>query len=161
MKVSTFYKLSTFVLVVLIAYVSAWMRAYSLSDGYFTYAEQQYSTGNLVLALKGMNKQSLRKGDDYFGGYQQVIEAWHSSTLGPRPEAYYHSLEKPKQIIEQLSVEELLEFIDVYVQLDSRYVPVAADQVRVLAKQAGDAGLYNDMTAFLTEAFPRYKQQEI
>ncbi|WP_017077894.1 hypothetical protein [Vibrio splendidus] len=52
-------------------------------------------------------------------------------------------------------------FIEIYVQLDSRYVPSAADQLRYLAKQSGEDELYQKMTEFLAEAFPRYKMKEI
>ncbi|KIF44579.1 hypothetical protein M445_25645 [Vibrio owensii 47666-1] len=161
MKVSTRMKFLALVSVILIAYGSAWMKAYSLSEKYFAYAEEEYSKGNLITALKGMNKLELRIEDEYFGGYQQVLDTWRSSTLGPRPDAYYQSLEKPKQIIEQLSKQQLMEFIEIYVQLDSRYVPTAVDQLRFLAKQSGDIALYEEMTEFLSEAFPRYKQREI
>lgn len=147
--------------VIFIAYGSAWLRAYSLSENYFAYAEQQYKKGELVTALKGMNKLELRIEDEYLGGYQQVIETWRSATLGPKPDVYYQSLEKPALIIEQLNEEQLMAFIEIYVQLDSRYVPSAADQLRYLAKQSGEDELYQEMTEFLAEAFPRYKMKEI
>lgn len=147
--------------VIFIAYGSAWLRAYSLSENYFAYAEQQYKKGDLVTALKGMNKLELRIEDEYLGGYQQVIETWRSATLGPKPDVYYQSLEKPALIIEQLNEEQLMAFIEIYVQLDSRYVPSAADQLRYLAKQSGEDALYQEMTEFLAEAFPRYKMKEI
>ncbi|MEZ8307903.1 hypothetical protein AB6D20_012855 [Vibrio splendidus] len=161
MKVSTGYKLLALASVIFIAYGSAWLRAYSLSENYFEYAEQQYKKGDLVTALKGMNKLELRIEDEYLGGYQQVIETWRSATLGPKPDAYYQSLEKPALIIEQLNEEQLMAFIEIYVQLDSRYVPSAADQLRYLAKQSGEDELYQEMTEFLAEAFPRYKMKEI
>ncbi|CAH8242423.1 hypothetical protein [Vibrio aestuarianus] len=161
MKMSTPVKLLAFAGVIVIAYSSAWMKAHTLSEKYYAYAEEQYSQGHFISALKGMNKLELRIEDDYLGGYQQVLDTWRHSTLGPRPQAYYQSLEKPKQIIEQLSQEQLIEFIEIYVQLDSRYVPTAADQVRFLAKQSGDIDLYLEMTEFLKEAFPRYKQREL
>ena len=161
MKVSTRIKLLILVFIVMIAYGSAWMKEYSLSQKYFGYAEQQYSSGHLIRSLKGMNKLELRIEDEYFGGYQQVIDIWKNSTFGPKPDVYYESLEKPQRIIESLSKQQLMEFIVTYVQLDSHYVTMAADQLRFLAKQSGDTALYTEMTEFLTEAFPHYQQREI
>lgn len=67
MKVSIGYKLLALASVILIAYGSAWLKAYSLSENYFAYAEQQYEQGKLVTALKGMNKLELRIEDEYLG----------------------------------------------------------------------------------------------
>ncbi|MDF2152788.1 hypothetical protein [Vibrio sp. CAU 1672] len=161
MNVSTRVKFLAIMSVLLIAYGSAWLKAYSLSEKYFNYAEQQYSKGNFITALKGMNKLELRIEDEYLGGYQQVIDTWQTAILGPKPDAYYQALEKPRSIIEQLDQGELLEFIGIYVQLDARYVPNAADQLRYLAKQSGDQALYDEMTEFLTEAFPRFQQTQL
>ncbi|ROV59230.1 hypothetical protein EGH82_14730 [Vibrio ponticus] len=145
---------------VLVAYSAAWLKTYNLSQQYFEFAtEQQQQQGNVIIALKGMNKLELRRGDEYLGGYQQVIETWEGAVLGPKPNYYYQALVKPNEIINQLSAKQLEEFIQIYVELDSRYVPEVADQLQQVASDSGNVQLASEMREFLAEAFPYYKAQ--
>jgi len=153
---SNIKKILCLFIVVLLAYSSAWMKAYFLSKSYFEYAQQQQESGNLTLALKGMNKLELRIEDEYLGGYQQIIETWESSVFGIKPDFYYTSLNKPKEILTGLTQDELFSMIDVYIQLDSRYVPDAAYELMYRAGVDHNDVLEGDMHDFLTEAFPNY-----
>ena len=78
-------KLTLIGLFLLVTYCAAWVQAYQMSSAYFEHARQMREQGELVEALKGMNKLELRIDDEYFGGYQQVIETWESSLLRPSP----------------------------------------------------------------------------
>ncbi|RJX71955.1 hypothetical protein DZ860_08980 [Vibrio sinensis] len=145
---------------VLVAYASAWLKAYQLSESYYQFAQQQFQMGNYTTSLKGMNKLELRKGDTYLGGYQQVIETWEGTLIGPKPDFYYRSQMMPAKVMANLNAKELEEFIQIYVELDTRYVPEVADQVRLLASQNGQNDLFKEMTEFLVEAFPYYQRQD-
>lgn len=144
---------------VLVAYSAAWLKTYNLSQQYFEFATEQQQQGNVIIALKGMNKLELRRGDEYLGGYQQVIETWEGAVLGPKPNYYYQALVKPNEIINQLSAKQLEEFIQIYVELDSRYVPEVADQLQQVASDSGNVQLASEMREFLAEAFPYYNAQ--
>ncbi|KEI71494.1 hypothetical protein [Endozoicomonas elysicola] len=149
-------KLSLIGLFLLLAYCAAWITAYRQSSAYFEYAQEQMQQGEWVTALKGMNKLELRLEDPYLGGYQQVIETWESSLLGPRPGFYQQAITAASEVLPKLSDAELLKFIDIYVQLDLRYVPEAAVELQERARQNGDEQLATEMTEFLTEAFPEF-----
>ena len=140
-------------------YGMAWLKVYNQSSDYFEYARQQRDNGNLVFALKGMNKLELRIEDKYLGGYQQVIETWESSMLGPRPDFYELAVKEANEIIPLLNEEQLQSFIEIYVQLDTRYVPDAALELLQKSKVSGNTQLTNEMDEFLTEAFPDFEYQ--
>ncbi|PMO33075.1 hypothetical protein [Vibrio breoganii] len=150
-------KLGLFALLVAIAYGTAWLKTYQLSERYNEYAHQQIEEQNLLIALKGMNKLELRQDDVYLGGFQQVLETWKNSVLGPKPSFYDDAKAMPEKILAQLNQQQLEMFIETYVELDARYVPEAAEQLRILALQNGDSELATEMSEFLLEAFPNYK----
>ncbi|CAH0525324.1 hypothetical protein [Vibrio hippocampi] len=154
-------KLGLFALLVAIAYGSAWLKTYQLSEQYNTYAHQQLEERDLVIALKGMNKLELRQGDLYFGGFQQVLETWENSVLGPKPSFYDDAKVMPEKILAKLNQQQLEMFIETYVELDARYVPEAAERLRVLALQNGDTEMADEMSEFLIEAFPNYKLKSV
>ena len=143
------------------AYSVAWFKAYQLSADYFAYAEQQYAQGHKVEALKGMNKLELRREQVYLGGYQQVVEAWEGAMLGPTPAFYEKAKAQTARILTELSTDQLLAYIEMYVELDMRYVPEAALQLRSLAAEQENRALYQEMDEFLREAFPLYYQQAV
>ena len=143
------------------AYGVAWLKAYQLSADYFDYAEQQYSQGHKIEALKGMNKLELRREQVYRGGYQQVVEAWEGAMLGPKPAFYDKAKAQTALILTELSTNELLAYIEMYVELDMRYVPEAALQLRGLAAEQENRALYQEMDEFLREAFPVYYEQAV
>ena len=138
------------------AYSTAWIQAYQMSSDYFKHAQEVREKGELVTALKGMNKLELRIDDEYLGGYQQVIETWESSILGIRPGFYREAVAASQDILPHLSDDTLLEFIEIYIQLDMRYVPEAARELLKRATVRGDETLAQEMTEFLLEAFPEY-----
>ena len=152
-------KLAVLFSFLLFTYFMAWMKVYNQSSEYFDYARQQQETGNLTVALKGMNKLELRIEDQYLGGYQQVIETWESSLLGPRPDFYFQAVEEAQKIIPQLNEQQLLSFIEIYVQLDTRYVPDAALELLNKSKLSGNTALEQEMDEFLKEAFPDFAYQ--
>lgn len=154
-------KWMAFVAMVLAAYGVAWLKAYNLSSDYFDYANQQYEQGYRVEALKGMNKLELRREERYLGGYQQVVETWEGAMLGPKPAFYEQAQARVDAILPTLTTAELLAFIETYVELDMRYVPEAADQLRHMAGSQGNQVLFEEMDDFLQEAFPTYYQEEI
>ena len=147
-------KLSFLVAFLAFTYVMAWVKAYNQSSEYFEYARQQRDNGNLTYALKGMNKLELRIEEKYLGGYQQVIETWESSIIGPRPDFYDQAVKEADEIIPQLSEQELESFIEIYVQLDTRYVPEAAKELLKKSEHAGNINMAKEMYEFLHEAFP-------
>ncbi|MET4693646.1 hypothetical protein [Endozoicomonas lisbonensis] len=149
-------KLALIGLFLLITYCAAWVKAYQMSSAYVEHALQMHEQGELVEALKGMNKLELRIEDKYLGGYQQVIEAWESSILGLRPAFYQKAIDASQDILPHLSDEALLDFIEIYIQLDLRYVPEAARELLKRARVKGDKALTLEMTEFLQEAFPEY-----
>lgn len=61
----------------------------------------------------------------------------------------------------ELSTNELLAYIEMYVELDMRYVPEAALQLRGLAAEQENRALYQEMDEFLREAFPVYYEQAV
>lgn len=150
-------KLALFALLVATAYGTAWFKAYQLSKQYSIYAHQQLNEHNLLIALKGMNKLELRQGDHYLGGFQQVLETWESSMLGPKPSFYEEAVIMPQKIITQLNQQQLEAFIETYVELDVRYVPEAVEQLRLVALENGNTVLADEMNEFLLEAFPNYQ----
>lgn len=154
---NTYAKWAILMLLIASAYGTAWFKAYQLSYQYFQYANAQLAQGHLISALKGMNKLELRQGETYFGGYQQVIETWEDTLIGPKPWFYSLALHQPRNIISQLNAEQLEVFIQVYVELDVRYVPEVAEQLQLVARQSGDTSLAREMVEFLSEAFPYYQ----
>ncbi|CAH6945083.1 conserved hypothetical protein [Vibrio chagasii] len=150
-------KLGLFALLVAIAYGSAWLQTYQLSEQYNNYAQQQLEEKDLIIALKGMNKLELRQGDEYLGGFQQVLETWEKALLGPSPSFYDEAKAMPEKIIAQLDQHQLEMFIETYVELDARYVPEAAERLRVVALDNGDIVTADEMSEFLLEAFPNYQ----
>ncbi|MGF1682737.1 hypothetical protein [Photobacterium minamisatsumaniensis] len=149
-------KIAMLLAVVLVAYWAAWGKAYFLSKSYFDYAVEQEAAQNYVFALKGMNKLELRIDDEYLGGYQQVIESWEYALFGIRPAFYEKALVAPQRIIPLLSDDDLQAFIDIYVQLDSKYVPEVALMQLKRAQQAGNEELAAEMEEFLSQAFPEF-----
>lgn len=143
--------------VVFVAYWAAWGKAYFLSKSYFDYAQEQEAAGDYIHALKGMSKLELRIDETYLGGYQQVIETWDNAMFGFRPEFYRESLQAPARLIPQFADEDIQDFIDIYVQLDSRYVPEVAYMNLQRARAAGDQELVAEMEEFLTQAFPDFQ----
>ncbi|MGF1735948.1 hypothetical protein [Photobacterium satsumensis] len=156
MTVAQLKKIVLLLSVVLIAYWAAWGKAYFLSKSYFDYAVEQEAAENYVIALKGMNKLELRIDEEYLGGYQQVIEAWEHALFGIRPSFYEEALIAPARLIPQIADEDLQAFIDIYVQLDSKYVPEVAYMQLQRARLAGNEELAAEMDEFLTQAFPDF-----
>ncbi|MGX9522573.1 hypothetical protein ACWX0P_27810 [Vibrio mediterranei] len=150
-----------FVLIVALAYGVAWLKTYNLSSNYFTYAEQQYQQSHYIEALKGKNKLEMRRDDMYLGGYQQVVEAWEGTMFGPKPSFYYQAKLRVEQSLTQLGSDGLLQLIETYVELDSRYIPEAAERLKNKAYAEGDLTLYKEMGEFLHEAFPDFKREEV
>ncbi|WP_413111716.1 hypothetical protein [Thaumasiovibrio sp. DFM-14] len=151
---SNMKKVALLLSVVVIAYWSAWGKTYYLTKRYFDYAVAQEAEGHPVVALKGMNKLELRIEERYFGGYQQVLEAWDSTTFGLRPSFYYQSQQAPQRLLSRLNAAELYAFIDVYVQLDVRYVPEVAHLLMLKSSEQGNEALEAEMRDFLINAFP-------
>lgn len=156
MAVSHLKKIVLLLSVVLVAYWAAWGKAYFLSKSYFDYAADQEAAGNYVIALKGMNKLELRIDEEYLGGYQQVIEAWENALFGIRPAFYEEALVSPARLIPQFADADLQAFIDIYVQLDSKYVPEVAYMQLQRARLVGNDELAAEMEDFLTQAFPYF-----
>ncbi|GEA51850.1 hypothetical protein VIN01S_26540 [Vibrio inusitatus NBRC 102082] len=149
-------RIGLFVSFILIAYFFAWGKVYFLSKSYFEFAQQQEQSGNYVVALKGTNKLEVRIDEVYLGGYQQVIEAWDNVTFGITPSFYDEALKAPERLILKLSDEELYQFVDLYVQLDSKYVPEVAELLLKRATDSNDELLASEMREFLIQAFPDY-----
>ncbi|WP_087019623.1 hypothetical protein [Thaumasiovibrio subtropicus] len=154
-------KIALLLLVVVIAYWSAWGKTYFLTKSYFDYAVAQEAQGAYVEALKGMNKLELRIEEPYLGGYQQVIEAWDNTAFGVRPRFYYEAMDAPERLLPQLDADTLYEFIDVYVQLDVRYVPEVAHLLMNKAAEQGDTAVEEEMRDFLVHAFPDHKLAQL
>lgn len=91
------------VLIILLAYLSAWLMVYQQSKRYFDFAEQRYAAGDYILALKGMNKIELYRHDVYSGGYQQVIDDWRHGMLVYRPDFYYQALARSSDLLARAS----------------------------------------------------------
>ncbi|EAM8615959.1 hypothetical protein BHS62_25630 [Salmonella enterica] len=145
-------------LIIILAYTSTWYMVYRQSKRYFDFAEQQYEEENYILALKGQNKIELYPGDDYFGGYQQVIEGWRFSLFTYKPAFYYKSLERSKDILQKASTNELEYFIKYYVEVDTKYIPEAAGCLLRRYQNVGYKEGEIRMNEFLAEAFPLYSK---
>lgn len=158
---SAWKKLTVIALFIVTAYSSAWLDAYRQSSAYFQYAQEQQADGEWVTVLKGMNKLELRLEDPYLGGYQQVIETWESSILGPQPDFYRQALASAENILPKLTDQQLLDFIEIYIQLDIRYVPEAAAELLKRAKRSNNQLLVAEMSEFLQEAFPEFSQKAV
>lgn len=156
MSVSQLKKIVLLLSVVVVAYWAAWGKAYFLSKSYFDYATEQEAAQNYIIALKGMNKLELRIDEEYLGGYQQVIETWENALFGIRPSFYDEALVAPARLIPQFADEDLQAFIDIYVQLDTKYVPEVAYMQLQRARLAGDEELSAEMEEFLIQAFPYF-----
>ncbi|MGF1792231.1 hypothetical protein L4D21_16640 [Photobacterium profundum] len=154
---SQYKKIAMLLAVILVAYWAAWGKAYFLSKSYFDYAVEQEAAQNYVIALKGMNKLEIRIDEEYLGGYQQVIESWEHALFGIRPAFYEEALVAPQRVIPLLNNDDLQVFIDIYVQLDSKYVPEVALMQLKRAQQAGNEELAAEMKEFLSQAFPEFK----
>ena len=61
-----------------------------------------------------------------------------------------------RDILPHLSNETLLDFIEIYIQLDLRYVPEAVKELLRRARVKNDTDLALEMTEFMQEAFPDY-----
>ena len=160
-SMSTGKKLGLVMLFVLTTYCTAWIHAYQQSSAYFEFAEAMQEQGELIIALKGMNKLEMRIEDTYRGGYQQVIETWENSLLGLRPAFYKKAQVAALDILPHVSEEELLSFIDIYIQLDMRYVPEAARELLHRSLKQNNAELQQEMEEFLVEAFPEYEFEDV
>ncbi|KEQ14990.1 hypothetical protein GZ77_12205 [Endozoicomonas montiporae] len=154
-------KLGLVALLVITTFCTAWIHAYRQSSTYFEFARAMHKQGELVIALKGMNKLEMRIDDEYFGGYQQVIETWESSVFGIRPAFYEQARVAALDILPNVSNGELLEFIDLYIQLDQRYVPEAAHELLKRSLQQGDEEQAAEMEEFMAEAFPEHAINEV
>ncbi|MFZ1873889.1 MAG: hypothetical protein WAU54_14120 [Chania sp.] len=154
MKVKT--GLAALLLIILLAYCSAWLMVYQQSKRYFDFAEQQYAAGNYILALKGLNKIELYSQDAYSGGYQQVIDGWRMGLLVYRPDFYYQALARSTDLLAHASNQELTEFIGTYTEIDTRFIAEAATCLLARYQQQDLSG-QQAMEAFLTEAFPAYQ----
>ncbi|MDR9826994.1 hypothetical protein RCJ22_15395 [Vibrio sp. FNV 38] len=150
----TLLKMGVLVCFVATAFTMAWFKSYNMSLDYFNHAESMRNNGDYVTALKGMNKLELRRTDAYLGGYQQVIETWEETRYAPRPDFFFEAKERVNNIFVHLSTEELLNFIEIYVELDMRYVPAAALVLLERAKFERNNPLALEMEEFLWEAFP-------
>ncbi|NBM54999.1 hypothetical protein GWI68_09400 [Proteus sp. G2669] len=144
---------------IFIAYFTGWYSVYQKSKLYYHFAEQQYEKGNYVLALKGINKIELYPEDDYFGGYQNVIEAWKNGLFVFYPDFYYQALERSQSILQKSSNKELKDFIYTYIEIDIRYIPEAATCLLSRYKKDNNKEGEHEMTQFLNDAFPAYKWQ--
>lgn len=144
------------ILLVSLAYLSAWYKVYQQSKHYFDFAEQQYSEGNYILALKGLNSIELYPNDVYFGGYQQVIDDWQNALFVYRPDFYYKSLERSQTILQKASIDELDQFIKTYTEIETKYVAEAATCLLIRYQQTNNSEGETEMTTFLAEAFPAY-----
>ncbi len=147
------------ILLITLAYLTAWNMVYQQSKDYFDFAEQQYAQDHYILALKGLNKIELYAGDHYSGGYQQVIDDWRNGLFVYRPDFYYQSLERSQTILHQASLEELDTFIKTYTEIDTRYIAEAATCLLSRYQQAKNSEGEAEMFAFLAEAFPDYHWQ--
>ncbi len=154
-------KLSVLVGLVTVAFFYAWLKTYNMSSDYFEFAEAQAEAENYTIALKGMNKLELRRDDVYLGGYQQVIETWEEAVLGYKPDFYYQAKGRVGEMLGKLNEEELMSFIEIYVELDMRYVPEAASILLSRATLNGDIEVANEMDEFLQEAFPHFYRENI
>lgn len=144
-------------LLILIAYITAWFNVYNQSKQYFEYAEEQYKNKNYILALKGMNKIELYPEDHYDGGYQQVVNAWANGLLVYKPNFYYDSVDKSKLILQKATNKELNDFIDTYTEIDTTYIPEAAVCLLSRYEKENNQTGQIEMKTFLGEAFPSYK----
>ena len=147
------------ILLITLAYLTAWNMVYQQSKNYFNFAQQQYAQGDYILALKGLNKIELYAGDNYSGGYQQVIDDWRNGLFVYRPDFYYQSLERSQIILQKASIEELDTFIKTYTEIDTRYIAEAATCLLSRYQQAQNRDGEAEMIAFLAEAFPDYRWQ--
>lgn len=141
------------------AYLTGWYSVYQKSKHYYDFAEQQYQQGHYILALKGMNKIELYPEDNYSGGYQQIIDAWRNGLFVFYPDFYYQAVERSHDLLPKASNEELIEFIQTYTEIDTRYVPDAATCLISRYRQSDDAENEHKMVTFLDEAFPAYQWQ--
>lgn len=108
-----------------------------------------------------MNKLELRRDDVYLGGYQQVIETWEEAVIGFKPDFYYEARNRVGVMLGKLNEEELMSFIEIYVELDMRYVPEAAAILLSRATLNGDIEVATEMDEFLQEAFPRFYRENV
>ncbi|GAM56606.1 putative exported protein precursor [Vibrio ishigakensis] len=154
-------KLSVLFSLVGFAFFYAWLKTYNMSSDYFEFAEAQAKTENYTTALKGMNKLELRRDDVYLGGYQQVIETWEEAVIGFKPDFYYEARNRVGVMLGKLNEEELMSFIEIYVELDMRYVPEAAAILLSRATLNGDIEVATEMDEFLQEAFPRFYRENV
>lgn len=146
-------KLIILTLFVAVTYISAYAKVYQQTANYFHHAQAQEHDGNYIEALKGLDKIDLRIDEDYIGGYQQVIEAWEQSGMKPKPSFYYESQPKPKDIIGKMTNEQLDSFIDVYLELDNKYVLEAAQLRYNRAIAKADTSVAESTAELLTAAF--------
>ena len=144
---------------IFIAYFTGWYSVYQKSKLYYDFAEKQYEQGNYILALKGINKIELYPEDDYFGGYQKVIEAWQNGFFVFYPHFYDKALERSQSILQKSSNNELKDFIYTYIEIDIRYIPEAATCLLSRYKNDNNKDGEHEMTLFLNEAFPTYQWQ--
>lgn len=150
-------KLAGITVVIGICFGVAMLQIYNQSKDYFDYAESQFAQGNYTEALKGMNKLEMRREEVYLGGYQQVLESWESALGGIKPKFYETAKTRIDDILLAMDSEELLHFIEVYVELDIRYVPEATLRFIELSD---DQELVAEMEEFLNEAFPLFNKEE-
>ncbi|WP_404273310.1 hypothetical protein [Yersinia similis] len=144
------------VLIILLAYLSAWLMVYQQSKRYFDFAEQQYAAGDYILALKGMNKIELYRHDVYSGGYQQVIDDWRHGMLVYRPDFYYQALARSSDLLARASDQQLAEFIATYTEIDTRFVAEAATCLLARYRQRDESANQRTMEEYLAEAFPAH-----
>ncbi len=154
---SVYKKLIILVTVISVCFCMAMLKIYNQSKSYFEYAESQYKQKHYIEALKGMNKLEMRREEQYLGGYQQVLESWENAIGGFKPDFYQTAQKRIDETLVAMNSDELLKFIEIYVELDIRYVPEATS---LLINLSDDEELVLEMDAFLKEAFPLYVHDE-
>ncbi|MFA0441964.1 hypothetical protein AB4560_18810 [Vibrio sp. 10N.222.51.C12] len=146
-------RISFLFLFISIAYMLSYAKVYLQSESYYDFALESEHSNNLIEALKGVDKLELRQGESYYGGYQQVIESWENSSFAPKPSIYYRALEKPSIILNEMSDDVLKSFVELYIELDNKYVMDAVLIMHARASAQNDMDEVERTAQLLNEAF--------
>lgn len=109
-------------LVILTAYISAWLGVYNFGKRYMKFAMKMESQGNLIKALEGYEEYDYGKNKyvDY-AGYVRISVMFDTSTSFPKPKIASIAKKKVFKILSSLSTDKLESYFRMVMRKEHPY----------------------------------------
>jgi len=148
------------IIIAIIAYLVGWIQIDILANKYYKQAMSSYSSGNYTVALKG-EKTFANNPEGYIftGGFEQVVNAYQSTTAWPKPPVFYKAQKMANDIINtKLTTQDAMALYNTYYQVDNDYLPQILLHVAQQYQAQGDNALAYQTYNLLYNSFPYNKQ---